>query len=99
MIETLGPGLWALLTILLASASGYAAARFGRQYTRWAAPITVLLPVLIWALVFVTGEPASEGSQFGWFMAGLIMLSPVLVLWAVFVMVAYFATDRSHGAT
>ena len=40
-------------------------------------------PIWAWLAVFLSSPPAKEGSQLGWFVAGLVMASPIIVAWCV----------------
>ena len=70
-----------LATAAIALVAGYAIVQMRIARRGWVLALAMLAPLLIYAAFFLASPKPEEGSTFGWFLTGLVFVSPILVPW------------------
>jgi len=68
-------------TGMIATVLGFAIGRFVERHRRWLTIAAVLAPFAAYCGFFFADDLPKEGTATGWFMTGLLFISPVLVPW------------------
>ena len=77
--------------------AGYAIAQFVKARRTLAAVLATLAPLMIYLWFFLASEKPDSGTTMGWFITGLVFVSPVIVPWMVCVPLGYRMGRRGAG--
>lgn len=84
---------------IVGTIAGFAIGRFVSARRGLAALLATLAPLLIYVWFFLASDKPDSGTSAGWFITGLLFVSPIMVPWMVCVPLGYRMGRAGQTAT